>query len=267
MKLKIIQYNILNGLCCEQRPYSLDDGRKRNFLRILEREKPDILVLCEASCWPTARQESSGDYEKIIREMCEKDLGNDGSFRWAPAIITRFPMESKNMSEYFRSFLRTRIKVGGKTINLDAVHPHPELSEKERAEFFSRIIKTGKNPYIIAGDFNSLSPEDNYDLQRLIKGYESFMGGDGKAKAEDIITAHALMPLMKKGLIDTHLSIKRNGGFTVPTDWRNKGKDSAVRLDYIFCSEEFRIIDSGIINDDLTNSASDHHPIFAVLEI
>ena len=266
MRFKILQYNILNGMCTEKRPYSIDEKRKRHLLKVVEREKPDILIMCEASCWPFVKKENPEDYVKAMENMCQKDCISDGSFRWAPVIITRFDFESKNMSEYFRSFIRSTIKIGSKTITLDAVHPSPELSEKERNEFFSKVMKSGK-PHIVAGDFNSLSPEDDYDLHRLTRGYASFMGEEvGKAKVQDIITANAIMPLIKEGMIDTHL-VMAKGDFTVPTDWRSKNKDSAVRLDYIFCSEEFKIIESGVIKDHITNKASDHYPIYAILEI
>jgi endonuclease/exonuclease/phosphatase family metal-dependent hydrolase len=48
---------------------------------------------------------------------------------------------------------------------------------------------------------------------------------------------------------------------------RSKNKDSSVRLDYVFCSNNFEVVDSGIIKNKSTERASDHYPIYAVLDI
>ena len=265
MRIKVLQYNILNGLCSEKKPYILEGDRKKAFFETLKRENPDILTMCEASCRPFVRK--TENYEKTIEEMLRGDNKRE-EFRWAPAIITKFNVRSKNMSEYFRSFIRSSVQVNSSYITLDVVHPRPELDEKGRNEFFSKVIRSGTKPYLISGDFNSLSPEDDYDLERLTRGYQKFMGEhDGKVKAENIVTAYAMKPFFSECLMDTYKKIQGNGDFTVPTDWRNKNKDSAVRLDYIFCSKEFKIIDAGIIKDDYTENASDHYPTYAILDI
>jgi len=265
MKIKILQYNILNGLCCEKKPYFIDRGRREAFIETVGIEKPDILTMCEASCRPFVKK--TQNFTEGIEEMLETN-NSVKKFRGTPAIITRFDVEYKNMSEHFRKWIRASISVDGTKINLDVVHPRPELDERGRGEFFSRVIRSGKKPYLISGDFNSLSPEDRYDPEKLTRGYQAFMGeNNGKMKVDDILKGDALRPLFSECLGDTYKLIRRNGDFTVPTDWRNKNKDSAVRLDYIFCSRDFEILDAGIIKSKLTEDASDHYPTYAVLEI
>jgi len=264
MKIKILEYNILNGLCNEQPPYDIDKKRENAFIEVIKREKPDILLLCEACCWPFAEQTLFKDYGNVLSSIYSHCNSKD--FRWAPAIFSRFPVEAKNLSRLYKSFVRASIGMNGKSLNVDVVHPNPALTEIERQEFFKEVLKSRKEPYVIAGDFNSLHPGDGYDPEKMIRGYQVFMGERGEAKARDILKATALKPLLEHNLIDTQ-TIRDKGVFTVPTDWRNKNKDSAVRLDYIFCSEELKVIDSGIIKDELTDKASDHYPIFAVLQI
>ena len=73
---------------------------------------------------------------------------------------------------------------------------------------------------------------------------------------------------MKEGLIDTYKSKHLSEtNFTMPTDLRSENKDSAVRIDYIFCSGNFKIIDAKIIKKITAEKASDHYPIYSVLEI
>lgn len=265
MRIKILQYNILNGLCCERKPYIVDKERKEAFFDAIEKENPDILTLCEASCRPFVRK--SNNFEDTIEEMLQTS-DNCNKFRGTPAIISKFDIEFRNKSEHFRKLISASIYSGEKKINLEVVHPRPELDEVLRNHFFSNVIKNSQNPYILSGDFNSLSPEDHYDSERLTKGYQRFMGEhNGRMKVEDIIKAYAMQPFGTGRLTDTYKLIRRNGDFTVPTDWRNVNKDSAVRLDYIFCSKDFKIIDAGIIKNDMTEKASDHYPTYAVLEI
>ena len=267
MKVKIITYNILNGLCSETVPYRVDDKRKEAIAKLLEDEKPNIVVFCEACCWPLVKHDPSMDYRRFLEELANPNPADENSFRWAPAILSNFPISSTNLSKYFRSFVRASIMLEKNNLHLDVVHPHPDLTEEERKQFFLGVIKGRKDPYVVTGDFNSLSPIDTYDLGKLIKGYEGFMGEKGKWKAEDIFQASALKAIMRKGMMDTYSVARRSLGYTVPTDWRNKSKDSAVRLDYIFCSDGLRIVDAGIIKNDLTDMASDHYPVYAVFEI
>ena len=55
--------------------------------------------------------------------------------------------------------------------------------------------------------------------------------------------------------------------FTIPTDLMSKNKNGAIRMDYIFCTEDFNVLDSGIIKNNLTEMVSDHYPVYAVLEV
>jgi len=44
MRIKVLQYNILNGLCSEKKPYILEGDRKKAFFETLKRENPDIKI-------------------------------------------------------------------------------------------------------------------------------------------------------------------------------------------------------------------------------
>jgi endonuclease/exonuclease/phosphatase family metal-dependent hydrolase len=77
----------------------------------------------------------------------------------------------------------------------------------------------------------------------------------------------AIGALIENKLTDT---FKVGGGkwaCTVPTDLLSRHKDTGVRIDYIFCSSNFKVVNAGVIKNDLTEKASDHYPIYAVLEI
>ena len=56
MKIKIMEYNILNGACTETQPYKLQKERLNKIIKIIKKESPDILVLCEAYFWQFSKQ-------------------------------------------------------------------------------------------------------------------------------------------------------------------------------------------------------------------
>jgi len=274
MIFKILEYNILNGLCNEQKPYAFDEKRFKSALKVIEDAKPDILILCEAGISGVTPVTSNynSSYEHLLSEFFGLDRARVNDFRCAPAIFSRFPMSAKNpYTDKHRGYIRSSLRLNDKTINLDVVHPSPKLSEEQRTKFFKDVLKTrSESRYIISGDFNSLSPDDCYDQETLTRGYGNFMEEDGKAKVEDMMKASAMSCVLESRLRDTYAAknptrdIKKD--FTIPTDWRNKNKDSAVRLDYILCSYDFNVKDAGIIKNEFSEEASDHYPIYAVLE-
>ena len=73
--------------------------------------------------------------------------------------------------------------------------------------------------------------------------------------------------ILSQGLIDSYKIHNQESNYTVPTEFRKNSEDSRVRMDYIFCSKNIKVFDSGIIQNKTTEKASDHYPIFAELEI
>ena len=84
---------------------------------------------------------------------------------------------------------------------------------------------------------------------------------------KEMLKRDAVKFVLSKGLIDTHKTKNKVFDFSIPTDFLSKDKSSGIRIDYIFCSEEFKVLNSGIIKNRFTEEASDHYPIFAELEI
>ncbi len=269
MKFKIMTYNILNGFCNDNPPYKIDKNRLRTLSSVIEKENPDVLILCEAFFWSFAKKDSLEDMKKIFSSLYNFYAPVDFNFRWAPIVLSKFPIDKFDTS-FTRAglnYLRTEIKINGKLITLDVFHPNPRISEIEKSRFLKPLLKSATKNYIIAGDLNSLSPQDEYDKKKLTRGYVGFMNGRGKAKVHDMLTCKTIEAILDENLIDTYKKINDRTDFTMPTDLRSKNKDSAVRLDYIFCSDSFEVVDSGIIKNKSTEKASDHYPIYAILDI
>jgi endonuclease/exonuclease/phosphatase family metal-dependent hydrolase len=262
-------YNILNGLCNESSPYKIQRNRLKILSSVIEKENPDVLVLCEAFLWPFAKKNSLKDMSKIFGSLYNFYASADYNFRWAPIVLSKFPIEEFDTSftKTSLNYLRTELRIGGKLITLDVFHPNPKISEIEKSRFLKPLLQSAPGNYIIAGDLNSLSPQDKYDKKKLTRGYVEFMNGRGKAKVRDMLTCKTIESILDEDLIDVYKKINDKTDFTMPTDLRCKNKDSAVRLDYIFCSNGFEIVDSGIVKNKSTEKASDHYPVYAVLDI
>lgn len=81
-----------------------------------------------------------------------------------------------------------------------------------------------------------------------------------------IINAELVKFIKHCGLIDTY---KKSlfGNYTVPTKLITDKKDSVMKVDYIFTSNNIKTIKSKIIKNSKTEYASDHYPICTTIDI
>jgi endonuclease/exonuclease/phosphatase family metal-dependent hydrolase len=277
MKLKVMEYNIFEGLAkeVEDGKYVVQKDRIRAAVSMVRKFDPDILVLCEASFTPNHKNSIRRfgvlqNYAKIFNYP--HAYYGVRSRRDGTTVLSKYPLKGEDFSLSKMSFVRVRISVEGREIMLDAAHPHPRVEEDDKRGFFKSIIRDRKRPYILSGDFNSISPRDLYDKKKLLRGF-NLMVPDDKSEAESIVKGILdLKPgnyLVKTDLQDSYRVInkKRDFVYTNPTNLFRDYLDAAMRLDYIYCSKDLKVLDAGIIKNKLTDIASDHYPIYAVLEL
>lgn len=271
MRIKVVLYNILNGFCKDSPPFEINTNRMNRAIEIIAYQKPDILILTEAYFWSFAQKVNLLNLRAVFKDLYnEYTLLAHRNYRWAPIVLSKYPINKfdNSMSKYQLNYMRANILVGKNPLMIDVFHPHPDTTEKQKAEFLKPIIKRRIQRYLLVGDFNALSPQDSYDIQKLVRGYESFMKEKGKPKVEDMLKEFTLKSILENNLIDTYKAKNTNTtDITMPTDLRSKNKESAIRVDYIFCTYDFKVLDSGIFKNKSTEMASDHYPIYATLEI
>ena len=267
MKLRLLQYNILNGFCQDFPPYSTVKKRMKAASKILNKQKADIISLNEAFFWPFALNEKIKNYEKFFSELYKIKAPTNRMFRWAPVIISKFPITWKDHTIRELKFIEAEVTLSEtKKISLFVMHPSHEDYE-DKKEFLIHKILSEKTPEILMGDMNSFSPEDNYDKDKLIAGFKTFMHNQAEYKINDSLKAKTIKSILDKGLTDTFVVKNKTFDYTMPTDMRSKNKDSAIRIDYIFCNKNFKVLDAGIIKNKETEIASDHYPVYATLDI
>jgi exonuclease III len=262
MQLKVMQYNICGGFYSNE-PYTHQTERQAEAVEIVRKENPDILLICEARFCAENKYGILQNY----REIFGYDYGYTAPYkeRSGIAILSKIPFTFENNASGMTPWLRGIFKIDGKEITIDLVHPHPTISENERENFIMRVMNGMKEKYILAGDFNAVSPKDKYNRDKMFEGFSRF-DENAKTTVEKFLTSKTISAVLSHGLIDTFLERGKNWHYTVPTDFLNKHKESGLRIDFIFCSKDVKIINSGIIANDSTNKASDHYPIYAVLE-
>ena len=278
MKLKIMEYNLLEGLSKHNDKkdiYEFDKKRMKLVLTAVKKFNQDILILCEASFTPSHEKSKERfgiiiDYARLFGYpyFCYGiRTDRDGS-----TILSRYPLKFEEYSMEKTSFVRCFIKIKNKKITLDVVHPHPRISAFDKMRFIKSVIRDKEKNYILAGDFNSPSPEDRYNREKLVQAFRGMLKpweGSAEKYVEKMLQGEMIEFIINSGLIDTYRATnkKKDFVFTNPTKLVAGVENSAMRLDYIFCSKEFKVLDAGIIKNKITDFASDHYPIYAVLEI
>ncbi len=261
MKLKILEYNILNGFHSEKEPHQYQPKRQKLVQKIVKKENPDIIAITEASFAHSSRHNILQDYAALFNYP-HVFIGKHGE-KSGTAILSRLPFTPRDYALKNFAFVRVQFEMG---LLLDIVHPHPSVLGIEKAKFIRGVIRDMKAPYVLTGDFNALSPQDTYDKARLLKGFSRFEKERAQPVVEDFLKAEMVNEVIQAGLIDTLLEKKKDWSYTIPTDMLSKDKDSGIRIDFIFCSKDMKVIDAGIIKNKDTERASDHYPVYAILE-
>lgn len=262
-----MEYNILHGFHSVESPFEHEKERQDQVIKIVKEKNPDILILTEA-CYGKKFMDVFVDYKKLFNFPYYYHANKDHEH--GVSVLSKYPLsDSQNFSFGKVHFVRSKINLEKKIINLDVVHPHPSLSEEEKERFIGGVLRDFKTPYILVGDLNVCSFKDNYSKKEMIEGFSKI-----SKYAEKIVSNLLSFETTKKiesfKLIDTYKKIHKkedNVNFTVPTDLLSKDKSTGMRCDFIFCSKNFQVIESEIIKNKLTESASDHYPIYSILKI
>lgn len=272
MLVKLVCYNIQHGFHSrkEDGPIKVYDSRIRDTMEVVQAMDPDILMLTEIC---DSRWNDHGvnvDYKSLFGfSNYIADFPFDGDSH-GNAILSNFVLsKEKSLCRKSLKHARATAYVRGIELMIDVFHPHPRISEDERADFVRRIIQKPGKLHILAGDFNAYSPDDIYDRDSMIKSYRQFLDNpkDAERKVDELLTYKSINAIKDSGLIDSYRKINKGvQERSVPSILRDGG-DKGARMDYIFCSDDIEIKDAGIYNKSPAGTASDHFPVYAVIEV
>lgn len=253
--LKIFCLNMLKG----------GVGRMSHIQRLIKDLRPDICGLLEAV----------GDKKRII--FFEKFAKKNGyKFYFAKAnskynicVFSKLELSVKLIKKNIR-----HVAVQGKILEKNFketkvifVHLSPK-TEDDRLKEIQEILSTKeiKNKTIIMGDLNSLSIQDGYNENILIKNLIKH----SIHKFGDInIRFDVINKVIKNGFVDAVFYKKKKPVYTVPTS-SNKDYTHAVkiRIDYAFVTKDLvkKIITAYVVKNRHSEKASDHYPLFLELK-
>jgi exodeoxyribonuclease III len=113
--------------------------------------------------------------------------------------------------------------------------------------------------HVLAGDFNTLAPNEPLDIQRLPARLRPFIWMSGGR-----IRWRTVQEVLDAGYVDTFRAAHPDAaGFTLPTD------DPHVRLDYVFVPNRYadRALGCDVVNSSSAKKASDHFPLLAHVQV
>jgi endonuclease/exonuclease/phosphatase family metal-dependent hydrolase len=280
-RIKVMWYNVLRGFHKKElNGFTFEPERLKAVKRVVATANPDILFIGEGDFNPKCKIKGERiktiDYQKEFNYPYFYYSEPDETSRKGEVILSKIPFVAENLSEgNYSTTNYTNIKasfnINNKKVNLNIVHPYPTISEDEKAKFIKKVLAKSKNPYLLLGDFNALSPEDKYKEEELFKLFYLF-SKDKEAALNNVkgsIQTLMIKEIIKHGLIDTFKAKNKCQVITLPTKKYSPfdDKPTGIRLDYIFCSKDFNVVESGIIQNKLADIASDHYPIYADLEL
>lgn len=284
MKLKVLSYNIKDGFYDSlfQNPIpKYQSEREELAKKVVSNYNPDILVLSEACSYrKNKKTDKVQDYQKIFGKekfpfVGYADMFQDGVF--GVAILSKYPMKTEDLSSHGKALVRSYIELpNNKNIVLDGLHLMPSekckegCNSKDKATWLKSKIENIKKPYIIAGDFNALSPQDNYSQNKMLRGFNSLPWIKPEVAewiVNDLLKSEEVKQVLSKDMVDTYKKLGNKQDYTLPTKLNGSTTDSASRVNYILSSQDIKVKNAGIIKNELTEMASDHYPIYAELEI
>jgi endonuclease/exonuclease/phosphatase family metal-dependent hydrolase len=276
MNIKVGWYNVLRGFH-NKKPdgsFSFEPRRleaARNVIRVMN---PDILFIGEGDFNPLCKIKGpkikTVDYKKEFGFPYVYYSKPDETSRKGEVILSHFPFTTENFSIKDNTYIKSHFVIDGKKINMDLIHPHPKVLEKQKAEWVGKVLERKEEPYILLGNFNALSPKDRYKVDVLTKEFTAFNESKEKAEANarDILSCAMLKKVIDSDLVDSYYVRNEKYDSTMPTKRYNvTDNKTGMRIDYIFCSKTIRVLKSGIVKNKLAEMASDHYPIFAYVEI
>jgi exodeoxyribonuclease-3 len=254
--LRVMSYNIWDG----------GNDRLENIISVVNEIRPDILVLNEANGFTDKNNEKltylskKTDLRHYYIEVCGDGWG------YHVAVLSKKPIVSvRAIKPVLRAIILTKIPVKkDQNICLVGLHLSP-FTEPDRVEEVRKLLPeiAGEKSVIVAGDFNSLSPQDDYDdelVSTLPKEAVNKFTVNGKFRYDvlRLLSEHGLLEPVHNGA----------NAQTVPTKV-GKTDHFACRLDHILISKDLaaKVQNYNTVINSLTDGASDHYPVYMDIKL
>ena len=265
--MKICSYNILTGAnvrCGDRRKHILDVISDLNKQKIDGREFPiDILALQEANDFDSKKNEN---FMKQIQEniglkhvhVSDAKIW-EGNLRYNTVIYSRWPILKIHDFHDGLSVAGLCVvidtekfgKIGILSIHLS--HISEDIRLRELDIILNHMKQFDKK--IILGDFNSLNLNDGYIKENIDPDVEQRFEVMAKLKNENYTDT----------LKSEDKTLEQLRTYPTPTNDLDEFK-KPIRIDYILAKNLEKNLKAGIVHSDKAKKASDHYPIWAIIE-
>ncbi|MBW7875173.1 MAG: endonuclease/exonuclease/phosphatase family protein [Candidatus Cloacimonetes bacterium] len=260
--MKIISYNILRGGQFEA------GNRLGQILAFLKSEELDIICLNECDYF-------QANHNAILRAF-EQELGMRSVCHATPSgtclvLLFRDELQLKNVSSFDRFLFHGMIVADlvYKTCDFRLILTHLNPYSAELRLMESQILAQmalRHERVLIAGDFNSISPEFSVDFTQFKPTFQA-----RSTHADGTADCRALTNLFRQGYYDlwskfhTVEDEKIQGSYPTPLGDKNIQYPHPVRIDFILGSQNFlqACTRCDIVQNEGLSQTSDHYPVLA----
>lgn len=263
--LRIVSYNILNGMKLDESP------EKSAFVSWVKGLEPDIVGLQEAQ---QLTQSTLEDMARRFGHPYAVLLKVEGH---PTALTSRHPIVNvrKVTDSMHHGFIQA--EVAGLNVVVLHFSPHKYWKRREEIDLVLATMRSApqRERWVVMGDFNAESPLDRemYADGRLI--IDRRRAEERYATHENLVDGgldfEVISRALAAGLDDVVHEKQRGPLWTQPTlrFAETAGRNVPRRVDYIFVTRDLvaRIADATIVKDPFTDMHSDHYPILLELKL
>ena len=248
MLLRILTYNILRGGL----------GREKQLAAVISEQEPDVAVLQEAT-----------RPDVISRLAAATGMRDMGAMRGRSlAFLSRIPIAEFHWRRpLFSQHAFLEIVPEGLDVRIFGLHlsaVHAAWTERRRVRELRALLMAIKqhdrSHHILAGDFNTLAPDELLDVSRLPRRLRWLVWLSGGR-----IRWQTIAIILGAGYADGFRMLHEGEpGFSFPT-W-----DPHVRLDYVFVPKSYasRLSSCEVVcAGNIVRAASDHFPLRVELNV
>ncbi len=246
MSFRLLTYNIRHG----------GTGREDLLAEVIASCRPDLVVCQEATRPAVIERVASQCGMAECRTQPKTSLGF-----MSRVPTTHYAWHRPRLSRH--AFLE--IQPGGIDFSVFGVHlsaVHAAWTERRRVLELASLLRTIRSRergfHVLAGDFNTLAPDELLDIRRLPQRLRALVWLSGGR-----IRWRTIAIVLSSGYVDGFRRLHPDDpGLTFPV-W-----DPHVRLDYVFvpAGAAARLLTCEVVRHPRAPDASDHFPLFAEID-
>ncbi len=257
-KLSVLSYNVLKGL-------QADSVNQNTYVDWVKKISPDIVAYQEMNGFTQKKLEDfAAQYNHPYAVLSKTD-------GFPVALSSKYPIV--NVQKVVDNMWHAYIYANINNVHVFVLHLSPFSYRKRQAEVAEILARAAlipeNEPVMIMGDFNSLSADDSVAYDGAF--WENQKAAEKKRKIIQNLNNGQLdfsvtNAMKKAGFHDALHMHNKKFRHSAPT--KKYFHDIVKRIDYVWVNDVLakQVTKADIIYDDVTDSISDHYPLYIEIE-